>query len=56
MYQFVLLFVCGLVNMSCAISVTAVAYIAGVAEEEFHLDSATKGLLNGCPFFGEPTP
>ncbi|XP_060860428.1 synaptic vesicle glycoprotein 2B-like [Metopolophium dirhodum] len=51
-YQIVLLVVCGLVNMSCAISTTAVSIISPAAEVEFDLNSTTKGILNGAPFLG----
>ncbi|XP_001947988.2 synaptic vesicle glycoprotein 2B-like [Acyrthosiphon pisum] len=51
-YQIVLLVVCGLVNMSCAISTTAVSFISPAAEVDFDLNSTTKGILNGAPFLG----
>lgn len=50
-----LLIVCGLVNMSCAISSTAVSFIIPPAENDFNLNSTTKGILNGAPFLGKPT-
>lgn len=50
-----LLVVCGLVNLSCAISTTAVSFIAPAAEADFNLNSTTKGILNGAPFFGKST-
>lgn len=52
MYQIVLLCVCGLVNMSCAISTTAVSFMSPAAEEDFNLNSTTKGILNLAPFSG----
>lgn len=52
MYQIILLFACGLVNMACAISTTTVSFIAPAAEEDFNLNSTTKGILNGAPFIG----
>ncbi|CAH1720798.1 synaptic vesicle glycoprotein 2B-like [Aphis gossypii] len=51
-YQILLLIVCGLVNMSCAISSTAVSFISPAAEVDFDLNSTTKGILNGAPFLG----
>ncbi|XP_025191568.1 synaptic vesicle glycoprotein 2B-like [Melanaphis sacchari] len=51
-YQFFLLIVCGLVNMSCAISTTAVSFISPAAEVDFNLNSITKGVINGAPFLG----
>lgn len=51
-YQNVLLLVCGLVNMSCALSTTAVSFITPAASEGFYLNSTTKGVLNGVPFLG----
>jgi len=54
-YQIVLLVVCGLVNMSCAISTTAVSFISPAAEEDFDLNSTTKAILNGAPFLGKTT-
>ncbi|XP_060835783.1 synaptic vesicle glycoprotein 2B-like [Rhopalosiphum padi] len=51
-YQILLLIVCGLVNMSCAISTTAVSFISPAAEVDFDLNSTTKGVLNGAPFLG----
>lgn len=55
MYQILLLFACGIVNMSCSISTTAVSLITPAAEEEFTLNSTTKGIFNTAPFIGETT-
>ena len=52
-YQILLLVVCGLVNMSCAISTTAVSFISPAAEVDFDLSSTAKGILNGAPFLGK---
>lgn len=39
--------------MSCAISTTAVSFMSPAAEEDFNLNSTTKGILNGAPFLGQ---
>lgn len=51
-YQIVLLLVCGLVNMACAISTTAVSFIVPVAEKDFNMSTINKAMLNGAPFLG----
>lgn len=55
MYQNTLLCICGLVNMSCAISTTAVSFMTPAAEQDFSLNSTSKGILNGAPFLGKFT-
>ncbi|VVC27914.1 Major facilitator superfamily,Major facilitator superfamily domain,Major facilitator, sugar transporter- [Cinara cedri] len=50
-YQLKLLVVCGLVNMSCAISNTTVSFVLPSAKD-FNLNSTTIGILNGAPFLG----
>lgn len=55
LYQAMLLIVCGLVNMSCAISTTAVSFIIPAAKDDFNLNSTTKGILNFAPFLGKIT-
>lgn len=52
MYQLKLLFVCGLVNMSCAISNITVSFVLPSAKE-FNLNSTSLGVLNGAPFLGK---
>ncbi|XP_050528013.1 synaptic vesicle glycoprotein 2B-like, partial [Daktulosphaira vitifoliae] len=51
-YQWILLIVCGMVNMACAISTTSISFITPAAEVDFDLTSTSKGLLNGAPFLG----
>lgn len=47
-----MLFICGLLYVACAISLTSVSFIVPSAQCDFQMTSFQKGLLNGASMIG----
>lgn len=51
-FQKLLLFVCGMIYATCAISTTTLSFVLPSAECDFNLTSADKGKLSATPLIG----